>query len=316
MPRYGITRQLQIENTMNLQLIEHIKSLPCWTGKIEPEPLTGGITNYNFRVDNAGASFFVRTGVDIPVHGIMRFNELAATKAAEKAGLSPPVVYSERGLMVCRFIDGHTFAEEDVRQRDNLRRVLDLIKRCHNEMPRYFRGPALIFWVFHVIRNYISELQDRQSAYVDLLPDLAHKAELLETAVGPTRIVFGHNDLLCANFIDDGTRLWLIDWDYAGYDSPLFDLANLASNNGLSPEQETWLLETYFETPLTEQLFAGYKAMKSASLLRETLWSMVSEIHSTLDFDYARYTADYMARFDTAFNNDKESFILPWLTNP
>ena len=293
---------------MNLQLIERIKSLPCWSGDIQPEPVAGGITNYNFLVEDTGSRYFVRTGVDIPVHGILRFNELAAAKAAEIVGLSPSIVYSEQGLMVCHFIEGHTYTEEDVRLPANLPRILDLVKRCHREMPRRFRGPALIFWVFHVIRNYISELEEHRGTYLELLPELARKAEMLENVAGPCRIVFGHNDLLAANFIDDGVRLWLIDWDYAGYNNPLFDLANLASNNGLSPEQEDWLLESYFETPLTAQLSISFKAMKSASLLRETLWSMVSEIHSTLDFDYARYTADNMARFDAAFDNDEENF--------
>ena len=114
-------------------------------------------------------------------------------------------------------------------------------------------------------------------------------------------MVFGHNDLLPANFIDDGKRLWLIDWDYAGFNSPLFDLGNLCSNNEVAPEDEDWLLEAYFERPLDADLRRRYRAMKCASLLRETLWSMVSEIHSTLDFDYAAYTSDYLARFERAF---------------
>jgi thiamine kinase-like enzyme len=106
--------------------------------------------------------------------------------------------------------------------------------------------------------------------------------------------------LLPANFIDDGSRLWLIDWDYAGFNSPLFDLGGLASNNELTAEQETWLLETYFERPVDDALRRRYQAMKCASLLRETLWSMVSEIHSDIDFDYAAYTADNLTRFQGA----------------
>ena len=82
----------------------------------------------------------------------------------------------------------------------------------------------------------------------------------------------------------------------------------VASNNGLSEQQEIWLLENYFESGVTEPLIIGFKAMKSASLLRETMWSMVSEIHSELDFDYAAYTAENMHRFDTAYDNDKLSF--------
>jgi len=119
--------------------------------------------------------------------------------------------------------------------------------------------------------------------------------------VGPVRIVFGHNDLLAANFLDDGTRLWLIDWDYAGFNSPLFDLGNLCSNNEVAAEDETWLLEAYFEGELTPEQRRSYEAMKCASLLRETMWSMVSEIHSSLDFDYVAYTAENMARFDKAW---------------
>ena len=132
------------------------------------------------------------------------------------------------------------------------------------------------------------------------LPGLLATAEELERDVGPITMVYGHNDLLPANILDDGTRLWLIDWDYAGFNSPLFDLANLASNNNLDPAQEAWLLHAYFGAPADAGLRRQYSAMKCASLLRETMWSMVSEIHSKLDFDYPAYTADYLARFEQA----------------
>ena len=75
---------------------------------------------------------------------------------------------------------------------------------------------------------------------------LMETSETLEKAVGAIDLIYGHNDLLAANFIDDGDRLWLVDWDYAGYNSALFDLGGLASNNGLSSEQERWLLKAYF----------------------------------------------------------------------
>ena len=117
----------------------------------------------------------------------------------------------------------------------------------------------------------------------------------LETAVGPIDVVFGHNDLLAANFIDDGKRLWLVDWDYAGFNSPLFDLGGLASNSELSLEQAEALLRLYFDRPVDDELRRRAAAMTAASLLRETMWSMVSEIHSAVDFDYAAYTAEKLA---------------------
>ncbi len=274
--------------------------LPCWHGVVEPRPLAGGITNTNFVVADRGERFVVRIGEDIPVHGVMRFNELAAARAAHAAGLSPEVVHAEPGAFVMRFVEGRTFAAEDVRRPENLARIVELVRRCHHEMPRHYRGPALVFWVFHVLRDYAHTLEAGASRMAPELPRLMAVAERLEAAVGPVEIVFGHNDLLAANFIDDGDRLWLIDWDYAGFNSPLFDLANLASNNELTPDQEAALLQAYFGRPAGDRLRRSYAAMKCASLLREAMWSMVSEIHATLDFDFVAYTAENLARFERA----------------
>ena len=136
---------------------------------------------------------------------------------------------------------------------------------------------------------------------IDLFPRFLDINEALEKAVGEIKLVFGHNDLLAANFIDDGKRLWLLDWDYAGYNASLFDLTNLASNNALTPGQEDWILETYYQQPVTDRLRHRFSAMKCASLLRETLWSIVSEIHSTIDFDYEKYTEKNFDRFERAY---------------
>jgi thiamine kinase-like enzyme len=182
-----------------------------------------------------------------------------------------------------------------------LERIVPLIRRCHHGIPEHLRGPVLMFWVFHVLRDYAGTLRDGDSAHLARLPDLMRGADTLCEAVGPIDVVFGHNDLLPANFLDDGKRLWLIDWDYAGFNSPLFDLGGLASNNGLTEPQERWLLETYFETALTDALWHRYQAMKCASLLRETMWSMVSEIHSRIDFDFPAYTHENLGRFEAAF---------------
>ena len=281
--------------------IARAAGLACWSGRVAPEPLTGGITNKNYLVRDRRERFVVRIGDDIPVHQVMRFNELAASRAAAAVGLSPQVVHSEPGALVFRFIEGKTLAAEDVRPRPMLARILPLIRRCHREMPQHLRGPALIFWVFHIVRDYAATLREGKSRWIPELPRLLRAAAALEAAIGAIDIVYGHNDLLPANFIDDGTRLWLIDWDYAGFNSPLFDLGNLCSNNEVAPEDEDWLLEAYFERPLDDGLRRRYQTMKCASLLREAMWGMVSEIHSTLDFDYRAYASDYLARFERAF---------------
>ncbi len=200
-----------------------------------------------------------------------------------------------------RFIEGQTLTEEDVRRPAMLERIMPLIRLCHNEIPKHFRGPALVFWPFHVCRNYVLTAREGNSRKKSQLSRLLRINEDLENTVGEIRLIFGHNDLLAANFIDDGKRLWLVDWDYAGYNAALFDLANLASNNQLSAEQEDWLLETYYQQSITDNLRRRLAAMKCVSLLRETLWSIVSEIHSTLDFDYEAYTEENLTRFNRAY---------------
>jgi thiamine kinase-like enzyme len=282
--------------------------LPCWAGKVTPVPLEGGITNTNFVVDDGRGRYFARIGDDIPLHGVMRFNELSAARAAAAAGLSPEVVYAEPGVMVTPFIEGRTWTPADVADPANLDRIVALIRRCHFDVPNYLRGPVLMFWVFHVVRDYAATLRAGGSRHLDRVPALLACAEKLEAAVGPIDVVFGHNDMLAANFIDDGNRLWLIDWDYAGFNSPLFDLANIASNNEFSGDLETALLAAYLGAPPEAAYTRRFAAMKCASLLRETLWSMVSEIHSTIDFDFGAYSAENLARFERAVSAFEEGY--------
>jgi thiamine kinase-like enzyme len=158
-----------------------------------------------------------------------------------------------------------------------------------------------MFWVFHVVRDYAHTLREGNSRHAPRLPDLLARAARLEAAVGPIEVVFGHNDLLAANFIDDGDRLWLLDWEYAGFNSPLFDLGGLASNSELSPAQQEQVLSLYFDRAVDDRLRRRASAMTAASLLRETMWSMVSEIHSPVAFNYAAYTTENLRRFDAAY---------------
>ncbi|WP_299398388.1 phosphotransferase [Pelagibius sp.] len=277
-----------------------VRGLSLWSGPVDPQPLEGGITNVNFHVVDGDAGYVVRLGDDIPVHHVMRFNEAAASRAAAAAGVSPEVVYAERGVLVVRFVEGRTLGEADLRAAAMLDRLVPLLQRVHWQVARVFRGPALTFWPFHVLRDYGRALEEGGSRHRADLPELLQITEDLEVAVGKIDLVFCHNDLLPGNILDDGDRLWLIDWDYAGFGSPLFDLANLATNCGLDRDLERHLLARYFEAPADAALYRRFSAMKCASLLRETLWSMVSEIHSTLDFDYAAYTAENRRRFERA----------------
>jgi thiamine kinase-like enzyme len=207
-------------------------------------------------------------------------------------------------VLVIDYIPSTTLDAAGVRRdRD---RCLALIKRAHRDIPPRLKGPILSFNVFHILRDYRHTLIAGRSRMRMELPRLAGIAEQLERLVGPIDLVLGHNDLLPANFLDDGSRLWLVDWDYAGFNSPLFDLGGLSSNNGFDENDDTAILEAYFEQPLTDALRIRFQAMRCASLLREGVWSMVSELHSSLNFDYVAYTAENMGRFELAWSSLQE----------
>ena len=219
---------------MTHDAIHRAASLPCFTDPQDIEPLGGGITNVNLTVRDGDRMFVVRLGADIEEHGVMRWNELALSQAAAKAGFSPNVIHHEPGVLVLDFLKASTFEEADVRNEDNLPRIIDMIARVHRNLGAQLTKPVLAFWPFQVNRTYITRLAAAGSTHNALLPELQAKSDRLEVAVGQVDLVLGHNDLLAANILDDGDRLWLIDWEYGGFNSPLFDLAGLASNNGLS----------------------------------------------------------------------------------
>jgi thiamine kinase-like enzyme len=253
----------------------------------------------NICVTDDNGKFVVRLGKDIPEHGVMRWNELALSEAAQKLGVSPGVVHCEPGILVLEFIDARTFEEADIREASNLIRVINLVAKTHRGLGKHLNSPVLTFWPFQVNQSYMSRLERDGSRHISKLADLKRQLGVLEAATGPVDLVVGHNDLLAANILDDGTQLWLIDWEYGGFNTPLFDLAGLAGNNGLSVSQEQKMLEQYFDKSW-ESYWRPYQAMKCTSLMRETLWSMVSEIYSEIEFDYGAYTSENLSRLSSA----------------
>ncbi|MDP6707900.1 MAG: phosphotransferase, partial [Alphaproteobacteria bacterium] len=229
---------------------------------------------------------------------VWRFNEVTVSRAAHSAGLSPQIRHHEPDVLVMDFVEnGRALDEEAVRDADMLARIVALVRRCHAELPHHLEVPGPMFWVFNANRRYARMIEAAGGRLSDRLAELMALNDRLEAGVGPIRPVFCHNDLLAANLIEDGSRLWLIDWEYGGWNSALFDLANLATNNSLDDAQERRLLSLYCERPPEPALVARFRAMKAASLLREALWSRIAEMHSHLDFDYVAYTDEYLARF-------------------
>ena len=285
---------------------DRIRALPIWTGIRSIEPLSGGLSNESYTVVDRAGKFVVRFMRDFPFHHVSRVREIMSTRAAHRAGFCPELVHAEPTVMVSRFIEGQTYAAADVLS--DLPRVVDLTRRFHEQMILHVSGAGFAFWVFHVIRDYADTLRRGGHRLAGDLPGWLEVAEALEAVQVPLPIVFGHNDLLPANFLDDGRKLWLIDFEYAGFGTAMFDLAGIASNAGFSDEQSEALLAAYFGE-VTADLRGSHAAMQCASLLREAMWSMVSELYlDAPGADYVEYTDENLAMLENAVERYRSSF--------
>ena len=280
---------------------DRIDALPCWNGAIEIAPLAGGLSNANYLVRDADGPHVVRFGKDYAFHHVFRDREAMTARAAHAAGFGPRVSYAERGILVTQFIGAKTFGGDDVRA--NAERIARFVRRFHDDMPRYVSGAGFMFWVFHVIRDYARTLEAGGSRMAGELPVFLNLADEMEAAQASLPVIFGHNDLLPANFLDDGDRLWLIDFEYAGFNTAMFDLAGTASNAGMSDEESVALMTAYFGDRPSAEVRHAFAAMQCASLLREAMWSLVSELHlNAPGVDYVAYTEENLTRLASALD--------------
>ena len=281
---------------------DHVAALPCWSGLISATPLTGGLSNESWKVQDAAGTHVARFGRDYPFHHVDRAREAMTARAAHAAGFGPALEYAAPGVSVVQFLRARTWDATDIRTAPD--RVGRFLRRFHTQMPQHVSGTAFIFWPFHVIRDYARTLAAGRSVFASGLPGHLELCARLEAAQIPLPIIFGHHDLLPANFLDDGTRLWLIDYEYAGFGTALFDLAGAASNAGMDEDQTEALLISYFGDYPNAALRRAFDAMLCASLLREAMWAMVSDLHlSAPGADYQAYARENLDRLSGALGD-------------
>jgi thiamine kinase-like enzyme len=286
---------------------KRIRALPLWNGNLTVTNLKGGLSNESFIATDDTGKHVVRFGQDFPVHHVFRDHEAMVSRAAFESGFAPELEHYEPGAMVFRFIEGKTYDAKDVQA--NIARLAQMVRNYHDTMPQYVTGAARLFWVFHVIRDYAHTLKIGKSRMLDKLPGYLALSEELESVQVPLPIIYGHHDLLPANFIDDGEKIWLIDFEYAAYGTAMFDLAGIASNALFDAKQDVELLGLYFDHQPDVDLSRSFTAMKCASLLREAMWSMVSELHlDTPGVDYEAYTAENLERLEAVLERYRSEF--------
>jgi thiamine kinase-like enzyme len=275
-----------------------LAALEPWIGAAEgaPEPLGGGITNRNFRLRAGGHDVVVRLpGKDTELLGIDRAAERDATRAAAAAGVGPEVVafLADPPCLVTRFIHGRPLTVEQLRAPPLLDEVAAALRTIHD-------GPPLpvAFDAFAVVDAYHVTARAHGAHVPEIYGELIAGAQAIHAALsGPEHApVPCHNDLLTANFLHDGERVRIVDWEYAGMGDRYFDLGNLSVNNGFAEADDERLLAAYWREPCTPRRFAALRLMRIMSDFREGMWGVVQTAISALDFDFAAYADEHLAR--------------------
>ena len=260
------------------------------------EVLPGGLTNRNVKVSTPDGVYVARCSTPgTGLLGIDRDNEYCNSRAAEQAGVGAPVVdyRPDLGILLVGFVEGVTLTNADLQDPAVLTRVATGCRTLHGG-PR-FRDT---FDMFELQPAYLKVCHDNgfrlPTGYPDHAEDFQTVAQVLRA--GDRTTVPCNNDLLAANFIDDGARVWLIDYEYSGNNDPCFELGNIWAECGLSSEQLDELITRYYGRALRHKA-ARARLQGIVGMYGWTLWGCIQSASSPIDFDFWSWA---MQRYESA----------------
>jgi thiamine kinase-like enzyme len=273
-----------------------VDRVPGWAGReIRIRPITAGLTNANFRVEVERVPYFVRIpGAATDLLAIDRANELHNTRAAAEADVGAKVVHHDvaSGAIVLEWLPGRTMSNEAFAEPGMPEQIAEALLRLHTG-PR-FRDD---FDMFRLSERYLALVDERSipipSGYRERLPLVPRIEAAL--AVHPLPSVPCHNDLLADNYLDDGKRLWIVDYEYSGNNDPTFELGNTAQELGFDAARQAELCAAYFGEA-TPALLARMRLQMIMSDVGWTLWAAIQARISPIDYDFTGWANDRWAR--------------------
>jgi thiamine kinase-like enzyme len=265
---------------------EAVGKIDDWRGKtISIQPLSGGLTNSNYKVEVDGTPYFVRVpGESTELLAVNRENEHYNTKAAAQSGVAPKVLYylPEYCVMVLEFLNGKTMSKDSLNAPGMPARMAHSIKRLH-------AGPRFLtdFNMFRLTKYYLDLCKEREiripDGYLERMPIVQQIEQAM--SVHPLGAVPCNNDLLAENYLDDGKQLWLIDYEYSGNNDPTFELGNTCQEMQFNDEQIREVCAAYFGSASADMICR----MKLNMIMSDVgwgLWAAIQAKISPIDFDF------------------------------
>jgi thiamine kinase-like enzyme len=275
---------------------EVIALIKDWKGKdISATPLSGGLTNTNYKVVVNGTPYFVRIpGESTELLAIDRKNEFVNSKAASQTGVSPKVHYylPELNVMVLEFLNGTTMSNATLAQPEMPEKITQAIKRLHGG-PRFLTD----FNMFRLTEYYLEICRQQDIRIPEGYPDQMRKVNQIEKAmaVHPLDLVPCNNDLLAENYIFDGEQIHIIDYEYSGNNDPCFELGNTCQELLYDEAQIGQVCETYFGKLQADKI-ARMKLYMIMSDVGWCLWAAIQARISKIDYNFWGWAVDRWGR--------------------
>lgn len=269
-------------------------SLPRLSAETAEPQRLGGLTN---RVYRLGSTVLRLPGLGTEAY-IDRRNEAEAAHAAAAAGVSPPVLHVEpdTGLMITRFLPGTTtMTPEAFKTRPGApARAGEVFARLHNSGARF---PAR-FELFAMIDDYLGLLAKTNTALPSGYAEVLAEAEAVRKALSsvPLPLAPCHCDPLCENFLDTGTQMWVVDWEYSGMNDPMWDLGDLSVEAEFDEAQDWEMLRAYFKGEPASRDHGRMMIYKAMCDLLWTLWGLIQVANGNPADDFQAYAEGRFAR--------------------
>lgn len=251
----------------------------------------GGLTNLVYRVDTGHELLIVRIPGEGTESYIDRAVELHNARIAADAGISAPIIWADgsTGVMVLRCIDNiKTMTPSLFSSRTGSAARAGVafaqLHRCDQDFQ--FR-----FELFAMIDDYLGILAGKDIMLPVGYHDIVKAAEPIKLALekAPTLLVPCHCDPLCENFLDDGDKMWIIDWEYSGMNDPMWDLGDLSVEAGFNADQDRAMMTAYFDRLPTASETGRMVIYKAMCDLLWTLWGLIQHADGNVAEDFNAY---------------------------
>jgi thiamine kinase-like enzyme len=278
-----------------------------WPGReIRIEPIAAGLTNQNFRAQVDGRPFFMRLpGASTDLLAVDRANELHNTRAAAEAGIGPTLVAHDpqSGAFALEWIDGRTMSNAAFAEPGTPERIAEALRKLHGG-PRFrddFDMVRLSLYYLRVVDERGFRIPEGYREHMGAIPRI--EAAL---AAHPLPTVPCHNDLLAENYLDDGDRLWIVDYEYSGNNDPTFELGNTAQELQFDAARQEELCAAYFGPERFEREGAALLARMRLQMIMSdvgwTLWAAIQDAISPIDYDFWGWARERWERASTAID--------------